>query len=58
MKKSRVLSAALAAAMVFTAIPAVHASAEEKTKIVFSCYLATDEQVAVRHKYIGCHLRM
>ena len=53
MKKGwKVLSAAMAAAMAFSAIPAVSVSAEEKTKIVISCYLATDEQVAVREKYI------
>ena len=42
----------LAGTMAFSMLPGMGASAEEKTKIVISCYLADDAQVAVREKYI------
>lgn len=53
-KKLKALSVCAAAAMAVSAIAPVSVMAEdgEKTKLVISCYLATDAQVAVREKYI------
>ncbi len=42
----------LAGTMAFSMLPGMGASAEEKTKIVISCYLADDAQVAVRERSI------
>lgn len=42
----------MAGMMAFSVMPTAGAKAEEKTKIVISCYLADDAQVAVREKYI------
>ena len=53
MKKiKRAVALGLAGTMAFSMLPGMGASAEEKTKIVISCYLADDAQVAVREKYI------
>lgn len=52
MNKKRLMALGMVGAMALSAGACLTSQAEEKEKFVISCYLATDEQVAVRQNYI------